>query len=194
MKNVTLLLTLIIGFFATAQNVKIQKDFDKKYHKEIAQFNKKNDSVSYKFYLNRGALSCAYARYFEALRDYDKAVEMEPANGDCYYERGITKMDADLLDTAIEDYTKAIELKPGMAGAYNNRGICYYRKEEYATAIADYNKAIELDPKSGLPYNNRGMAKLRSGLADDGCQDLHIALALGDKNSQKAISKFCTKK
>ncbi|MES2486117.1 MAG: tetratricopeptide repeat protein [Bacteroidota bacterium] len=194
MKNVILLLTLIIGFCATAQTVKNQKDFDKKYHKEIARFNKKNDSVSYQFYLRRGALSCAYARYFEALRDYDKAVEMEPANGACYYERAITKMDAAFLEAAIEDFTKAIELDPAMAGAYNNRGICYYDKEDYATAIADYNKAIELDPKTGFAYHNRGLAKLRSGLADDGCQDLHIALALGDKNSQKAISKFCTKK
>ena len=58
-----------------------------------------------------------------AIKDYDKAIELNPNDIDAYYNRGIARSDLGDHNSAIEDYDKVIELKPYYANAYNNRGV-----------------------------------------------------------------------
>ena len=47
-----------------------------------------------------------------ALKDYDKAIELQPDFYDAYNNRGVVKSDLGDYADAISDYDKVIELSP----------------------------------------------------------------------------------
>ena len=101
--------------------------------------------------------------YNLAIRNYNKAIELNPEFTEAYNNRGITFDEMAEYYRAIRNYNKAIELNPEFAEAYNNRGITYHEMGEYDLAIKDYNKAIELSPENAESYYNRGIAYLKKG-------------------------------
>jgi tetratricopeptide (TPR) repeat protein len=94
----------------------------------------------------------------DAIKAYDKAIELNPKYAVAYYNRGLAYNDLGNHQQSINDYNKAIEFRPKFAWAYNNRGKVYHELGNVQQAISDYNKAIELDPNDALAYNNRGNA------------------------------------
>ncbi len=93
----------------------------------------------------------------EAIDNYTKAIELNPAFAGAYNNRGAIYADQKKYDSAINDYNKAINLNPAFAGAYNNRGAIYADQKKYDLATADYNKAIDLNPDYAEAYHNRGI-------------------------------------
>jgi tetratricopeptide (TPR) repeat protein len=93
-----------------------------------------------------------------ALRDYNKALRLNPMSAVTYLNRGTVWADKDDYDRAIVDYNEAVRIDRKYALAYNNRGHARQGKKDYDKAIADYNEAIRLDPKYSVAYNNRGAA------------------------------------
>ncbi|OQX12409.1 MAG: hypothetical protein BWK80_43800 [Desulfobacteraceae bacterium IS3] len=107
-----------------------------------------------------------------ALKDYNKAIQLNPKSADAYVSRGnlyarigyvkykytsrIGKFRCYFRDEALEDYNKAIELDPECAEAYFKRGDCYFEIEEYYEALKDYDKYIKLNPNSSDAYAGRG--------------------------------------
>ena len=52
------------------------------------------------------------SEYDSAIRDYTKAIELDPKFVDAYNNRGLSYDNKKEYDSAIRDYTKAIELDP----------------------------------------------------------------------------------
>jgi tetratricopeptide (TPR) repeat protein len=90
----------------------------------------------------------------KALKDYGRAIELEPGVAIWYFNRGRAHHMHKAYDDAISDYSIAIELDPKYAWAYYNRGLAYYDTRTYGSAISDYFRAIELDPKHSWAHNN----------------------------------------
>ena len=93
-------------------------------------------------------------KYEEAIKDYDKAIELYPNNSAAYYNRGSVKDVLGKYEEAIKDYDKAIELNPNNGAFYNNRGVSKENLEEYNEALKDYKKALELDPNYDIAREN----------------------------------------
>jgi tetratricopeptide (TPR) repeat protein len=104
-----------------------------------------------------------------AIKEFGRAIELNPEDATAYYNRGLTHARSRNYARAIEDLGRAIELNPRDAAAYYNRGLAYARSQDYARAIEDYDRAVELNPKSPAAYNNRGLAHAR-------CQDYTRAI------------------
>ncbi|MBN2003514.1 MAG: tetratricopeptide repeat protein [Anaerolineae bacterium] len=109
-------------------------------------------------YSNRANVYLSMGEYEKAVRDYDRAVALDPKFALAYYNRGLAHMQLGDFEKALEDYTQTIELNPAYAPAYKNRGLCHARKQNYAGAVVDYTKAIELASEDGTVYNNRANA------------------------------------
>ena len=77
-----------------------------------------------------------------ALADYQKAVELKPADADGYIGRADVRGDKGDFAGAMADYARAIELKPDSARAYYNRGFTKRDQGDTDGALADFNKAI----------------------------------------------------
>ena len=87
----------------------------------------------------------------KALKDFSRAIEIDPNRADGYVGRANTLNTLGRYQEALEDYDKAIEIDPKIANAYVNRGSAYSQLEQYEKAIADYEKGLELDPKIDDP-------------------------------------------
>jgi len=105
----------------------------------------KSNSKKAKIYLKQG-ISKAYSSDFEeAIKDFDKAIYLQPDFADAYFYRGNSNYNLNgNIKKAIEDYNKAIEIKPDFANAYNNRGNMKSYLGNEKGACYDWIKADKL--------------------------------------------------
>ena len=145
-------------------------------------------SQTAKEYFDMGDSKYDLEDYIGAIKDYSKAIEINPNFADAYYNRGRAKSTE---KGAIADYSKAIGINPNYADAYHNRGIAKLDLEDYEGAIADLSKAIEFNPDDADAYNDRGILKLILGQIDSGCLDLSKAGELGYFDAYDVIKEYC---
>jgi protein O-mannosyl-transferase len=129
-------------------------------------------------YNNRGLIFKDRNRNEEALKDFNKAIELNPAYASAYNNRGNIYISKNRYDEALKDYNKAIGLKPDYADAYNDRGNLFMNENKYKEAINDYIKAIELKPDFAFTYNNRGLAFMSENKNDEALKDFDKAIQL----------------
>ncbi len=84
-----------------------------------------NNKESSTFYFNRGIAKSKQNKLEESIRDYNKAIELNPNYINAYFNRGVVYGKQKKIVDAIRDYTKAIELNPNYTNAYINRGNAY---------------------------------------------------------------------
>ena len=112
----------------------------------------------------------AEGRLEEAIREYEKAIDIYPKNykhaiainpdfvnahfnlGNIYFNQG-------LLDDAINQYTKVIELAPNDYEALNNLGVAYAKQGNLDEAIAQWEKVLKIDPLNKSVEENLRKAK-----------------------------------
>jgi len=123
-------------------------------------------------YWQRGKAKFQAKQYAEAIRDYDRAIEVDSKKGPrcsigleammtgacpkVFQHRGDAKFALSKFSEAIKDYDKAIavsvpgwEMGPdGLVDAYLPRGKAKFVLGQYAESLSDVNKAIELDPSN----------------------------------------------
>ena len=92
----------------------------------------------------------------EALKDYDKAIEINPLYIDALDDRGNLKICMNDNIGAIDDFDRVIKLAPLNPSAYVCRGIAKEMINDEKGAMMDYNRSIELDPKRFYSYFKRG--------------------------------------
>src|SRR4030042_3305654 len=129
-------------------------------------------------YIERGNVVFDKGKYDEAIREYSKAIELDPDNAVAWNNRGLAYLYKEQYDLAIADYVKAIELDPWSVMAYAGRGNAYFGQGYYDLAIAYYNKTIELDPEYAAAWNNRGLAYVKKGQYDLAIADYSKAIEL----------------
>lgn len=113
---------------------------------------------------NRGKAYGTLGNYNEAIKDYNKVIELNPLYADVYHARGNIYFKLGNYQQAVGDYTFAIQLKTKYyKEAYSNRGIANYSIGDYQQAINDFNNAIMLDPQDKTAYDNREIVYQRIG-------------------------------
>ena len=93
-----------------------------------------------------------------ALRDYNKAIQYEPKNGEFYTNRGATFARLGDIDKAIEDISKGILYKPDHHVAYLNRSILYQQKNRVDLALNDISAYLKLRPYEADMWYEKGRA------------------------------------
>lgn len=99
----------------------------------------------YAFYRKRADENNLKGEYELAVSDYNKAIELNPADAASYLNRGQAYSAKKSYDLAILDYDKTIQLDPKDSTAYLNRAGIYEQKGNLLQAVSDYQKAIEFD-------------------------------------------------
>lgn len=147
---------LIAKEFAEADKVFISHQ---KLHDALKLYNKNdfngtirlcNEAIalnpSYNFsYNNRGLALIGLGQYEQAIKDFDKSIELHHACFNGYNHRGNIYRRLNQYEKALSDHNNAIKIKPESADSYFNRGVDYYCLSKYEEAIADFDKTLELD-------------------------------------------------
>jgi len=137
-------------------------------------------------YYNRGLTFAALGRQKEALRDYNQAIVLDPADAKAYNNRGLTLEALGNQKEALRDYDQAIALDPAFVLAYNNRGNTLDALGRREEALRDYSQAIALDPTDTKAYKNRGLTLAELGRREEAVRDYSQAIAL-DPTDTKAF-------
>lgn len=113
-----------------------------------------------------------------AIAEGTRAIELNPADAEAYYNRGLAYESVKQPARALADYSKALDIDPGMAEAYNNRGKLYGVLGQYQPALQDLSKAIALRPDDAEAYVNRGSVNFLLGRARAAVADYSRALEI----------------
>lgn len=111
-------------------------------------------SGNYTAHNNLGLVLAAQGRTAEAVRHYQKALEIYPDYAEANINLGRMFLDEGRLEEAGRYFQRAIEIKPGSAEAHNDLGILLAAQGKPAGAVEQYQKAIELNPELAETYNN----------------------------------------
>ena len=110
--------------------------------------------------------------YPEALRQYQKAIELKPDFYTAYYNMGTLYQAMNDLKKAVQAYRKALDLHPdyreawynlGMALEYNDEGEEFGKGFDAEGTKAAFLKAIEVDPNSLDSYIALGVCYQHTG-------------------------------
>lgn len=94
-----------------------------------------------------GVSSLNTGRPEEALKHFNRAIDMDPTRPDGYLGRANVLNTIGQFEDALVDYNRVIEMEPTIAEAFINRGIVHSQLGQHEKAIADYEKGLELDPE-----------------------------------------------
>jgi tetratricopeptide (TPR) repeat protein len=108
----------------------------------------------------------------EAIKLYDKAIELNPTVAQAFFNRGACKGNNFDFAGAVKDYDKAIELNPEYMEAFGNRG----------------NAKINM-------FTSKGNINPTPEQTESACEDFHKAVSLGDKTigTEDMIYIHCNK-
>lgn len=128
---------------------------------------------------DRAHLNSQNGKSDEAIKDYTRAIALQPNEPMYYYERGVELHRANQSAKAVEDYTKGIELDPKNASAYGQRALFYCSLNKTEAAFYDYTKAMKLtESDMDRDFYKGQRASLLSGLASQYQIDRKYAKAL----------------
>ena len=126
-------------------------------------------------YSNRARILFAMGQQEAALRDYDKAIELEPT-AVLYSSRAVVHAALDHTGATLHDLTAAIDLDPS-AENFLNRAAFFANKGMAPDALLNLNRVIELDPTNPNHRLTRANLAFATNRFDLGLEDVEQALA-----------------
>ena len=98
-----------------------------------------------------------------AIKEFSRALKVNPQFSDAYYKRAVTRFDFGDLQGAIEDYKEVLQMHPDHINAYCGRGLTNLALGNMEAAIEDATQATRINPKQAQAYSLRGTACQRLG-------------------------------
>ncbi|MBX2893301.1 MAG: tetratricopeptide repeat protein [Saprospiraceae bacterium] len=130
-------------------------------------------------YYQNGLMYAARAKHFgnkgkikEAIRDFDKSLEINPNLYESYKFRGGLYGMMKQYEKSVADLSKYLEHYPNDAEQYYNRGLSLLNLGRLNDAVADFSRTLELNPNFARAYRARGNAYKSLGEAAKAESDL----------------------
>lgn len=112
---------------------------------------------------NRGVAYYKLERYSEALRDFDRALELDPGSAKAWLLRGSLHMRTAQSAKALADFDRALALEPRDAELLGRRCVVLLRLRRLDEALADCLLAAELAPGDLDSHISLGMVQALRG-------------------------------
>ena len=96
---------------------------------------------SAKLYTERGVIHHYMKDVYNAVKDFERAISMDPNLSMAHYNMGNVLLQQKLYRQAIDRYSRVIELTDRSDEALVNRGICFMAIGDSENALCDFNAA-----------------------------------------------------
>ena len=134
-------------------------------------------------------------RYDAALRDFGRALEIDPRSADAWMSRGTLYMRTAQSDLALADFDRALRYAPQQGGHYaelrGRRCVVLLRLQKLDEALDDCGQAVRHDPYSAQHQTSLGMTHALRREARQAeaayARALELAPAYADAHYQYAV-------
>jgi tetratricopeptide (TPR) repeat protein len=123
-------------------------------------------------------------RYPEAVEDYARALELDPADAATHATRGWVYLATQSPLLALPDFEAALRLQRGQAAAQAARGWMQLAGQSSVLALADFAEAVRIKAAGADAYNGRGFAQVKLGHYAEGVADAEAALKQGPRTAE----------
>jgi serine/threonine protein kinase/tetratricopeptide (TPR) repeat protein/TolB-like protein len=103
-----------------------------------------------------GVIHAGTGRHQDAIRDYKRALALEPANDEALRDLADSQAALNQVSEAEATYRRAIELRPDYWGAHSALGVFYARQSRFAAATVAMERAQSLAPDNVRVLSNLG--------------------------------------
>jgi tetratricopeptide (TPR) repeat protein len=115
-----------------------------------------------------GAAHAGLGAIEAAMRQFHRAVKLNPLLTDGYNNLGVLLNDQNHIAPAVKCFARALMVSPGAAAGRYNLGLALQKTGADAAAMRSYQYALVADPLMQTAYYNLGNAHYRSGAFDAG--------------------------
>lgn len=127
--------------------------------------------------------------YSEALKLFEKAIELEPNNGKYWMSKGRTLRELENFEEALKCYTKGIELEPNNVEFWIKKGHVLRTQENFEKSLECYTRAVELEPNNSKAYAFIGMVYNLQRKHQKCLEFIEKAIQIDPENSEYKIAK-----
>jgi tetratricopeptide (TPR) repeat protein len=131
-----------------------------------------------------GAALHKLGRYEEALKTFDKAVQLKPDDADLWKNLGEVLIALDRRDEAILSLQHALKLNPRHWDAANKCGHLCYQLKRFEEALAHFNLCDTLRPNHALTLQMRALTLHRLSRVDEALVDNRRAYELDPSDAE----------
>ncbi len=152
----------------------------RQYYLELCKkkVSQKKDAASY---YELGILYKENSDFDNALKSFQKAIEIVPNHHLSLFEMGVVKEQQKNYDAAMKYYKESLKIIEN-SDAFQNLGVCYFRKGMMKEAYDNLKKALLLDANKFTIYNSLGAVLERLGDLKSAKDMLEIATKLNRNN------------
>jgi tetratricopeptide (TPR) repeat protein len=140
-------------------------------------------------YARRADAALRAHAYANALLDYTRAFQLDPALWSACYNRALVYKNLGAYDKAVEDLDLVIEANPSQSAAYRERGLAHSRLGKLADALVDYDHALARDPDDAALYSLRGNVRQKLGAYDGAIADYDQAIRLAPSEAEPYLNR-----
>jgi tetratricopeptide (TPR) repeat protein len=142
------------NYFDLTTQKKIQKMLE--IRESLSRANK-NQVQQTSLLLELGNLQISAEEYKEAIRTFDKVIEINPDEYSAWFYKGYILQKLERYEEAVESYTRSIKIKPDLHYLWHRRGDVLKQLERYEEALDNYNYAQEVDSECYNGWIDRGI-------------------------------------
>jgi tetratricopeptide (TPR) repeat protein len=128
-------------------------------------------------------------RYEDALKTFDKALELNPNYAEAWANKGIVFGKLNRHEDALKTFDKALELKPDAADVWVNKGIVFGMLNHLEVALKTFDKALKLKPDDAGAWYNKGVALSKLNRHEDALKAFDKALELKPDDAKAWYNK-----
>jgi tetratricopeptide (TPR) repeat protein/tRNA A-37 threonylcarbamoyl transferase component Bud32 len=125
-----------------------------------------------------GVIASGTGKYEEAVNQFQRAAQLEPANEDALIGLGGAYESLGKPQDAENTYKKIVQFRPSYWRGYNLLGTFYARQAQYDDAVKMFQKVIERTPESYRGYANLGAAYIYQAKYAEAIKPLEQSLAI----------------
>lgn len=135
-----------------------------------------------KFYFNRAEAYLKESKQELALRDYDKAAEVDPQfREQAYHNKGMLYFQNARYELALDNFQAALSISPNASETHRSIGDVYQKLQQYEKALEHYNTALASEPRKAEIYLSRAIVYGQQQQFEQSLLDIHTALKLAPR-------------
>jgi serine/threonine protein kinase/Tfp pilus assembly protein PilF len=162
--------------YAYGYGSQLMRDFPRALtHYRIAGVLRTDD---YRPHFQRGVILCLQGRYPSAEREFDKAIAIEPRQGDSYRHRAVVRIERKQFDLALGDLDQALELGVSPAVVSLLKSQCYAGLGQLGQAERLRADSAKMQPVDEGDYLTRAATRMATNDAPGALSDLKEAVKL----------------